>query len=175
MLHSRRLSPLPSRRRPLRGGRPDAELAAWLLSRASLTAALTRLAGGDLHVAVQRQQRRHLRPQELRRFPQAGRRAVLVREVRLVGCGQDWVAATSLLPLAALRGWARRLAHLGTRPLGALLFRLRHLHRSEPSLTRTATGCWRRHSLFRQGRGCPILVEETFLPALLRRLEQGAP
>ncbi len=183
MLHSCRLSraALVSRRgggqpqRPPPSHRPGAVLSAWLLSRASLTAALTRLAAGDLHVELQRQYRRPLRPAERRLLPQAGRRAVLVRQVRLIGCGQDWVEATSLLPLPALHGWARHLAHIGTRPLGALLFRLRHLQRSEPSVVRTVTGCWHRHSLFRQGRGCPILVGETFLPALLHRLEQETP
>ena len=104
----------------------------------------------------------------------------IVREVELL-CGETpWVFARSLIPASSLQGRARRLAHLGEKPLGALLF-------ADPSLRRGATQIarllprhplygaatshlevqprelWGRRSLFFYA-GKPLLVNEIFLP-----------
>lgn len=162
-------------RRPLPlGAPPSASLRRWLLSTGSLTAALRRLADGQLAVDLHGQYLRPLRPQERRLWPvHAGSRSVLVRQVTLRGQGEAWIEACSLLPTRALRAWARPLRDLGNRPLGARLFRFRHLRRSAPQAYRSAAGHWQRHSFFAPGSGCPILVAETFLPALQRRIEES--
>ena len=45
-----------------------------------------------------------------------------IREVQLLGDGQPWVFARTLIPADTLRGRGRRLTRLGTRPLGEVLF-----------------------------------------------------
>ncbi|NJM13556.1 MAG: chorismate lyase, partial [Synechococcaceae cyanobacterium SM1_2_3] len=44
-----------------------------------------------------------------------------IREVQLLGDGQPWVFARTLIPADTLRGRGRRLTRLGTRPLGEVL------------------------------------------------------
>jgi len=106
----------------------------------------------------------------------------IVREVELLCNGHPWVFARSLIPATSLQGGARRLAHLGDRPLGAILF-------ADPLVTRGATQVARlqpKHSLFTSavanveqsvnelwGRrtvyhyaAYPILVNEIFLPEI---------
>jgi chorismate--pyruvate lyase len=114
-----------------------------------------------------------------------GGRAV-IREVRLMCGATPWVFARTVIPVRSLRGRQRRLAHLGSKPLGAALFADPHLSRGEVEVTHIAPGkslyghaadssasdaIWGRRSVFRL-RGKPLLVSEFFLPALVRRHSQ---
>ncbi len=144
----------------------------WLLDRGSLTARLVALSAGDFRVEVVAQgwQRPHL--EEAQALQIDPRLLVLVREVRLLGCGQAWVHARSLIPATTLTGRHRKLAHLGNRPLGELLF-------SDPGMQRGAietarvpldasgTRAWARRSVFLLDHK-PLLVSEIFLPQLLQ-------
>tara|TARA_R100000093_G_scaffold70585_2_gene44084 strand:- start:635 stop:964 length:330 start_codon:yes stop_codon:yes gene_type:complete len=107
---------------------------------------------------------------------------VLVREVILMGKGEPWVFARSLLPLSSLKGRLRQLRHLNTRPLGGFLFRQPDLEREPMEISRLKPGqryvppslqrgetLWGRRSVFRL-EGRPLLVSEVFLPAFLERV-----
>lgn len=118
------------------------------------------------------------------------REVVLVREVILWGCGQPWVFARSIVPLTTLSGRYRFLRHLGSQPLGELLFNdptmrrgkfelmqsnISELNTTElniaklsPAPTATCalapeTNIWGRRSVFYLSDK-PLLVGEFFLP-----------
>jgi chorismate--pyruvate lyase len=147
----------------------------WLLDRGSLTERLLAASGGDLRVRVLEQRWARPRPDERRALALGAGRRALIREVLLIGCGEPWVYARSVLPPDLLRGRHRFLAQLGERPLGGLLFRDPALRRSRievsrrplpplPGLeSRPAERAWRRRSLFHLD-GKPLLVAEMFLP-----------
>ncbi len=112
----------------------------------------------------------------------SGQRAI-VREVSLEADDQPLIYARSIIPARTLQGADRRLAHLGNRPLGHILFADPRLHRIELELARTdpgfwqpgllpitdlgATACWGRRSLYSLGGRHTLLVAEFFLPALI--------
>ncbi len=115
---------------------------------------------------------------------QPGHRAI-IREVALQNGPQPVVVARSIIPAKTLRGADRRLANLGSRPLGHILFanpQLRRLqlqlaqvdHRDwKPDLfagRRPPTAVWGRRSLYSLGPGHMLLVAEFFLPSLFCRL-----
>ncbi len=104
----------------------------------------------------------------------------LVREVRLLCAHKPWVYARTVIPADTLTGSMRRLAYLGSRSLGAVLFAERCLQRGDLEIT-CLSACdrlfapvtqgldpvphtvWGRRSVFHV-RGKPLLVSEFFLP-----------
>ncbi len=154
----------------------------WLFDQGSLTARLRRACGGQFRVRVVRQGwGRPLRSEAEALTMRPGLIAI-VREVELRCDGVPWVFARTLIPATSLSGPARRLAHLGERPLGELLFtsphtergllqmarltpRHRIFHSAVASLPRRPRVVWGRRTLFRMG-GRPLLVNEIFLPAI---------
>lgn len=107
------------------------------------------------------------------------------REVRLKCDGHYWVFARTLIPVTSLAGGARRLAYLGSKPLGAVLFADPGTERLRIEVGRLQPGhvifqhaaerieippdeLWGRRTLFRY-RGSPVLVNEIFLPGIPRR------
>ena len=143
----------------------------WLLDNGSLTERLIARAQGDFRVEVVAQGWSRPNLLEARALQVDPRLRVLVREVRLIGRGEAWVHARSLIPATTLTGRHRKLAHLGDRPLGQVLF-------NDPTMRRDAIEtasiplytpgqrAWARRSVFRLD-GKPLLVSEVFLPALL--------
>lgn len=112
-----------------------------------------------------------------------GQRGTL-REVQLLCGGVPWVFARTIIPYKTLTGRERRLAHLGNRPLGAVLFADRTMRRgpvqvaclqkgdamfdwATQGLTPRPTMIWGRRSVFYL-REKPLLVSEVFLPRILR-------
>jgi chorismate lyase len=108
------------------------------------------------------------------------RRYAFVREVHLLCGDQAWVFARSVIPPHTLTGRHRRLAHLGTRPLGAVLFADRSMRRGTVEITCLRPGqrlfeeatsvldspvqlVWGRRSVFFVA-GRSLLVSEFFLP-----------
>lgn len=104
----------------------------------------------------------------------------MVREVELLGDGTPWVFARTLVPVSSLRGSARRLATLGNKPLGAVLFSDPSMRRGQiqiarllprhplfiaatESLEQKPAELWGRRTLFYLA-GKPLLVNEIFLP-----------
>ena len=108
-----------------------------------------------------------------------GERA-LIRQVHLLCGDHPWVYARTIIPATSMRGRLRRLAHLGTRPLGAMLFadpgmqrgpvELANIGPGEPLFTdatrhmqQQPADIWGRRSVFRIAHQ-PLLVSEIFLP-----------
>ncbi|WP_328515354.1 chorismate--pyruvate lyase family protein [Marinobacterium marinum] len=141
----------------------------WLQDSGSLTRRLSRAAGGEFAVRVLSQCWAVPSADEALALGMPPRQRALIREVELLGRdGAPWVYARSVLPAATLTGQERRLALLGNRSLGSLMF-------SDPSLTRSplrvcclhdgSRRYWARRSVFRLHRK-PLLVCEVFLPGM---------
>ena len=149
----------------------------WLSDTGSLTQRLLDASDGKLSVQIIRQCLDAPRLSERLALGLAPRRLALIREVILLGDGEPWVYARSVLPMTTLTGPLRKLRRLDNRPLGALLFQ-------SPSMTRepVEVAChnsanaklpvvlghidaplWGRRSVFRLNRK-PLLVSEIFLP-----------
>jgi len=154
----------------------------WLTDHGSLTARLTRHAG-PIKVKVLFQGLRRVNADEAFLFASPARR-VLIREVLLMKGATPLVFAHTVLAADGLRGAWRRIAGLGSRPLGAALFadpriarfplRQKKLPRRHPLYRRAAAQLkssppllWARRSIFAAGKS-PILVSEVFLPAILK-------
>lgn len=147
----------------------------WLLEPGSLTARLVARSGGDFRVQLLGQYWGRPAPEEARRLRLHPGRFALIREVALIGQGQPWVRARSVLPASSLVGAGRRLRKLGNRSLGGLLFRDPTLRRGPIEISRLQQPegrvCARRSHLVYHGR--PLLVAECFLPALFTDLTAG--
>lgn len=108
-----------------------------------------------------------------------GQRA-MVRQVQLLCDEQPWIFARTVIPVTSLSGRLRRLVHLGTRPLGGMLFADPGMRRGNVQLARIRAGedlyraatshlpqppaeIWGRRSVFRIADK-PLLVSELFLP-----------
>lgn len=147
---------------------PAADVADWLREPGSLTARLVATAQGDFRVRVLAQYWGRPAPEEVRRLRLHPGRYALIREVELLGCGQPWVRARSVLPVSSLEGAGRRLRRLGNRSLGGLLFRDPTLRRGPIEIARLQQPegmvfARRSHLVY---HGQPLLVAECFLPAL---------
>jgi chorismate--pyruvate lyase len=176
------LKQLPRDRKWLcRPAHSAAGMRAWLVDRGSLTARIQARCD-SFRVRVIRQGRARVDRDE--RFLHAGSRRgiALVREVYL-HCGRTPVVfAHSVIDPRSLHGPWRRLARLGTRPLGAALFadprvrryplhqrKLNRHHELYPRACAALGTCppylWARRSLFML-HNSPILVTEVFLPGI---------
>lgn len=158
----------------------------WLYDRCSLTLRLQRAcASGHFAVSVLSQRRQRPLPDERRMLGMREHEYALVRQVYLLCAGQRWVYARTIVPLTSLNGRGRRLANLGSRPLGAMLFADRGVRRGRMQVAHLAPGddvfdqavaglatipsrVWGRRSLFHYA-GRPLLVNEIFLPGVGRR------
>lgn len=161
---------------------PTAALRDWLLDTGSLTRRVQQACGGRFRVQVEMQGWARPRLDEYRALGLRIGRIALIREVHLLCDERPWVFARTVIPVTTLRGRQRRLAHLGSRPLGAVLFADPHMQRGPVQVARIARGSalftaavqglqrrpeevWGRRSVFRLG-GKPLLVSEFFLPAV---------
>lgn len=156
-----------------RSARPDARTLPWIRDPGSLTARLVARAGGTFRVRVQRLAWARPALDERLQLRIPGGEWALIREVILEGRGVPWVVARSVIPRHTLAGPNRRLRHLGSKPLGAFLFRDPTLRRDGVRVVRTPDGHWGRRSRFVL-RGRPLLVAEYFLPALLADIPEPA-
>jgi len=156
----------------------------WLLDHSSLTRRLQRNCPGSFRVEVLGQRMARPMLSEARALGRPPHEIALVRQVRLF-CGQTpWVFARTVVPLPSLRSGLRRLAVLGSTPLGEVLFADPNMYRSPIEVARihsrhrlhamidpsaqTAAAYWGRRSVFYLQNN-PLLVSEFFLPALLAR------
>ena len=152
----------------------------WLLDPASLTLRLQQLCGGRFHVRVISQGWGTPRQDEAQELGMAGRERAIIRQVQLMCADHPWIYARTVIPSTSLRGKLQRLAHLGSRPLGAMLFADPGMQRGVVELARilpgqelfadatqavdnTSAPIWGRRSVFRI-TGRPLLVSEIFLP-----------
>jgi chorismate--pyruvate lyase len=112
----------------------------------------------------------------------------IIRQVQLLCEQRSWIYARTVIPAMSLRGRLQRLAHLGTRPLGAMLFADPGMQRGVVELARILPGqvlfdvalshsrqrpqeIWGRRSVFRLADK-PLLVSEVFLPGFPARRER---
>lgn len=148
-----------------------AELRPWLLDTGSLTRRLRLASGGDFSVRVLARRWERPRLDERRRLGLPDRAVALVRQVQLLCHGRPVVYARTVLPRTALRGSVRRLARLGGKPLGEMLFRDSTMRRGVTEIGPVTTGDgleWGRRTVYHL-RGQRLLVSEIFLPPLLAR------
>ncbi len=159
-----------------------AAVAPWLRDTGSLTRRVIESCDGDFRVRLLRQ--RWGRPFDSERRLLGSRSGIraLIREVELWCGGEPWVFARSVIPATSLHGPARRLASLGERPLGAVLFADPRVRRGDTQVARllprhplfqvavrdldaVPSELWGRRTLYRFA-GHPLLVNEIFLPAI---------
>mgnify|MGYP002844217348 FL=1 len=160
----------------------------WLFDTGSLTDRLLTVSNGNLSVKLVKQRLQQPRLSERQALKLGNRLQALVREVVLIGMGQPWVFARSIIPLSTLTGRLRKLKWLYNRPLGALLFNDSTMRRepvqvanfqlSTPILGNqfgTAIDpLWGRRSIFRLDKK-PLLVSEIFLQPFQLYNEQSYP
>lgn len=147
----------------------------WLLDSGSLTRRLIAVSQGHFRVQLLRQGFMHTLPVERQELGLGLREWPFVREVLLRCHDEPWVFARTLIPASSLQGRVRALTHLGTRPLGAVLFSDPQVRRGPIAVARLRANTlgigglpnpelWGRRSLFYLA-GMPLLVSEYFLPA----------
>jgi chorismate--pyruvate lyase len=158
---------------------PGSALRDWLLDTGSLTRRVQEACVGRFRVRVEFQGWDRPRLDESLALRLRQPRRALIREVHLLCDDRPWVFARTVIPISTLRGRERRLAHLGERPLGAVLFADPHMTRGpvevaciragQPlyaaavqGLRQRPAAIWGRRSVFQLG-GKPLLVSEFFL------------
>lgn len=163
--------------------RPHSALQVWLNDSGSLTARLIAQSKGNFRVQVVRQVIGcpTLNERQVLRMKQPA--LALIREVILLGHGEPWVFARSIMPLTSLTGALRHLRKQNNRPLGAFLFSQPKLQRSAIAVARISHDhayvpddlldkhlLWGRRSVFYLQKK-PLLVSEVFLPAFTAQLD----
>jgi len=159
-----------------------ADIHDWLIDQGSLTARLKRVCKEEFRVRlITLGWGKALYSEGVLLGMRRGEAAV-VREVELLIDGVPWVFARTVIPASSLRGPAKRLTMLGTKPLGEVLFADPHTERvvmqiaslhSKHNLFNKAARymdeppeqLWGRRTLFNLS-GSPLLVNELFLPTL---------
>jgi chorismate--pyruvate lyase len=167
-----------------------AELAGWLLDTASLTQRLLQLCAGQFSVRVLSQSWDRPQRDEARALGMRPDGQALIRQVQLLCGNRPWVYARTVIPATSMCGRLQRLAHLGNRPLGAMLFADPGMRRGRVELARITPGqrlfaaalqhsdgrpptaIWGRRSVFRI-TGKPLLVSEIFLPGFPTQCAAG--
>lgn len=157
----------------------DIKVSRWLFDSGSLTARLIKHCKGEFSVKVISIKRATPTPDEISVLGMRARSHALIREVLLCCDDTPVVYARTIIPISSLRGVLRGLALLGNRPLGAVLFSDKTMHRKPVEITKLSpdhkcyawTGCesrqmiWGRRSVFKL-KEQELLVSEFFLPKL---------
>jgi chorismate--pyruvate lyase len=155
-------------------------LCGWLLDPASLTLRLQCLCPGSFRVRLLSQGWGSPRLDEAQALGMRHSERAIIRQVHLLCGKRPWVYARTIIPATSMRGKLQRLAHLGTRPLGAMLFADPGMRRGRVELANIKPGealfrdatrhmsrqpgdIWGRRSVFRIADK-PLLVSEIFLP-----------
>lgn len=167
-----------------RSGIPD-PVYHWLGDTGSLTKRLIDFCQGQFSVRLLHQGWGQPLNTESRLLGTRRAETAMVREVELLCDIQPLVFARTLIPATSLTGGARRLAQLGNKPLGAVLFADPATQRSRIQIARISpryplyaaatdhlehkpAELWGRRTLFLYA-GKPILVNEIFLPGVLQQ------
>ncbi len=160
----------------------------WLSAQGSLTQQLSTLSHGTFKVRVIREYFTQAPLGEAQLLRLTRQQRVFIREVELLGTnGHVWVRARSVLPVHTLYSVGRQFRGLKRRPLGSVLFRryqpktlrqvacmnlcardVNPLSQSTDSLLPVLL--WGRRSVYLWHHQ-PILVQELFMPAFLRFIE----
>ena len=165
-----RLSRVPKRNHTSVQNCIDPILKPWLLASGSLTQQLTQLAQGQFRVQPLSQHFAQPSRLDSQWLNVPTHELAWIRQSLLFGDGATpWVKAQSIFPLRSLRGQGQRFRHLGSRPVGRLLF-----ERTQPRCERRVLYLpegWTRQSCY-TWHGKRLIVQETFLPAFIDYLQQ---
>ena len=154
----------------------------WLLDPTSLTARLRHVCDGQFSVRLLEQFWGRPQPGEAQLTDLKPGERALIRQVHLCCDGRPLVFARTVIPRSTLIGRCARLARLGTRPLGEVLFSDPSMRRSQLQIARILKGnavhaealaenapqhrqIWGRRSVFHLNQR-PLLVSEIFLPQM---------
>lgn len=157
---------------------PSDELSSWLSETGSLTKRLRVLFGQRLQVRILFHQWKPAFIDEAHGLQVPRQRYQLLREVVLSADNQPLVLARTVLPESTIRIARRNLSHLGTRPLGEVIFAYPDLERRVRQFSCAEQRCWSNDALSRFGingplwgrrtvyaiHQQPLLVSEFFLP-----------
>ncbi|MGR8981368.1 MAG: chorismate--pyruvate lyase family protein [Gammaproteobacteria bacterium] len=169
-----------SNRPGLRHTLPE-DVQSWTYEPGSLTKRLRSYYGDTVTVKLLFHQWRAPFLTERRLLGLSGHRYCLTREVLLHAGGTPLILARTIIPEQTIKAAHRNLNHLGTRPLGEVIFSYPDLGRIEMQITRVQPGEWKRSQLTETALDQPVwgrrtiyaikhnqmLVNEFFLPAAL--------
>ncbi len=156
----------------------------WLIDTGSLTKRLMDFCRGQFSVRLLHQGWGRPLNTEARLLGTRRAETAMIREVELLCDTEPLVFARTLIPASSMVGGARQLAHLGNKPLGAVLFADPATRRTRIQIARISPGyplyaaatdhldhkpteLWGRRTLFLYARK-PILVNEIFLPSVVQ-------
>lgn len=159
-----------------------ADVAEWLFDQGSLTSRVIQACDKKFRVEVISQGYARPMLNEAIRLGMRDSGTALIREVYLYCGGTPWVYARTIIPRKTLTGAQRYLAHLGNKPLGAVLFADPNMKRDEVevaeiksshrlfnratiTLKQKPASIWGRRSVFYINKK-RLLVNEVFLPAI---------
>ena len=141
----------------------------WLYASGSLTQQLTDLADGQFRVQPLKEHFQRLSFENASWMGMPHQHTSWVRESYLYGCDeQPWVKAKSIFPILSLQKRARIFQHIGSKPIGWLLFQRTNPH-CERRVIYLEDG-WTRQSCY-TWHGCKFIVQETFLSAFQQYIE----
>ena len=156
----------------------------WVFETGSLTQRLRAHFGNRFGVKIRLQHwhKPFIDEQRLLNLPPA--QYTLIREVLLHADGIPLILARSIIPEATINIAQRNLSHLGTRPLGEVIFAYRDLQRLSLEFTQVPSSAWCKESKnafnLQQpiwGRRTvyaipvqPLLVSEFFMPSVMALL-----
>lgn len=147
---------------------PNAAWKHWLCDSSSLTQLLIEKSKREFKVEVMAEEWVTVENDSVRsRFgPLPPAHKFWSRKVTLLGNGQPWVLAHTLVPEHSLLSPLKEVLELNEKPLGEYLFAHPDLIRGDMELTAFADNAWGRRSIFHLFRK-PVMVAEFFLPALM--------
>jgi len=167
--------------------RPDlrhhlpAQVKSWIYESGSLTQRLRNQFPGQVRVKILFHQWKPAFPGECALLRLDHHRYQLVREVLLFANNTPLILARTILPEKTIKIAKRNLSHLGTRPLGEVIFSYPSLERGQLQMSSVATkywssalqtqldlpdNIWGRRTIYRIQKH-PLLVSEFFLPGAL--------
>ena len=152
----------------------------WLTNRDSLTHALICACPKKFSVKVLKEDWQKPTLSESQALNLKPNSLAFIRQVHLYCGDQAWVYARTVIPQKTLRGELQKLTHLGTQPLGAILFANKHIQRGNIEIAKISSKhkihqtalmfsqnksdqIWGRRSLFKIANN-PLMVSEIFLP-----------
>ncbi len=119
-----------------------ADVASWVFESNSLTARLRGYYQDQFAVKILFHQWRPAFLDETRQLHQTPRKYYLVREVLLHSGETPLILARTILPEKTIKIARRNLSHLGTRPLGEVIFSYPGLERLQLEVSRVSDGYW---------------------------------
>jgi len=163
------------------------EVYSWLYEKNSLTRRLRQIYGEQLTVKILFHCWKPAFLSECNALKMPFQQFNLIREVLLQANEQPLILARTILPQKTIKIAKRNLSHLGTRPLGEVIFSYPKLERSgfhichlPPTIWQTelkqtiniSQPVWGRRTVYAIHQQ-PLLVSEFFLPAALKTAEIG--